>query len=230
MRKLLTIYLVLFSGIYILVSCSSNKDNSAIKNIKTDKSQNINCWVNVNYISCLNSNSIKQCNTKIDNVVLFTDTDKHVWIECYNEYCVFDILKDKKKYSFITYDSISYSLDFINKDSLLLDNELYVTSESWNSLGFEFLSKINGDIFLKKYKKHLKKIYLAADTVFVSYNPFKKVYFLKNTRGCEEMYIVNYKNDSVFIYDFPEKCIPLTSEREARKKLVIKFPEEQLKN
>jgi hypothetical protein len=112
----------------------------------------------------------------------------------------------------------------IDNPVLFLDSLKYAWTkclkEYW---GFDFLSKVKGDAFKTKYETELKRIYDSIDTVLLTYNPYWHIHYLKNENDCKNMYIVEYDNDSISVYDFPNKCETLKKGWDKDKKLFTKW-------
>ena len=199
---------------FIILSCSGGDKFNEITSANK-------YWVNIDYLRCIENNSPCYCESYIDKSVLILDS--------LNVMEIYGIGVESKSYKiyntqnrhFIVDNNDTIYFHFDKTNMLKMNGKSYISSNKWNNVGERFIDKINGDFFKKKYKNEIKNF--KKDKLFISCNKYYNMHFLSLGTNCKDTYILEYDNDSIFIYDFINKCEGKKINFKFQKKLILKF-------
>lgn len=204
---------------FILCSCCGISNNTEVNNDKIKKN-----WINIEYLNCIHNNSPCKCQNSIKNTAIFLDSFYSMDIVRFEKepvnYKIYN-KNDMEKYIIQDNDTIKLLLNN-NIDTLYLGQQTFVSNQKWEEYGSKFLDKLNGDVFLKKYGNIIGGIF-SKNSIRIYCNQYLNAMIISNGRGCKSNYILEFSEDSIYIYDFLNSCEGKSLNWKINKKLLISF-------
>lgn len=215
-RYIKTLIINILVGVFFF-ACIQKDNQKNVANQKHEKAilERIKvreCWIRIDFLEYINKRFPNTGVVYDPLPVLFLNSLSSAEIQCFNEFCSYSIEKNGNDYYFIDYDSIIYNIELVNADTLFLNNKIYVSNENWNES--YFLNKLKGDAFKKNYENELNRVFKSIDTILLDYISYLNIYIIENKKGCQSSencnsYILEFHKDSISVYDFPNKNMPL---------------------
>jgi hypothetical protein len=238
MNKTLFFVLILIFSTLLFTTCNRSNNKKVLNSADSTRTHYKSirkCWIDAKYLKLLKESYPKKYYWDYKEPVFFLDSFKHALIPCFNEFCMYIIQKNNAVYNFIVHDyntdeDSTYVIKVLNADTLLLNNQIYISNENWDDkndnevslIDKNFVIYIKGEIFKEKYRIQLQKLNISFDTCALSYAPDWKCNIISYGDDCKKTLIVEFKIDSIFIYKFLNIC-GIKKYQKIEKELLIKF-------
>lgn len=212
-----------FLLITFLWGCSHKLTDNNEFELKAESEKVNRFWINKRYLNCLEKSSPCSClyeNDDFSMVILNSlnsiETEGHGVENTSHKIYTY---KDKK---YILFEKDTLQVSFNSEKNLVIGDDQYVTDDDWRDN--DYVNQINAGV-LKRYDNQVKEVYgnksLKSLTIYC--NPYSGVHYLSLGENCKNEKIIDYKNDSIYIYDFLNSCAPKSIDFKIEKKLLIKF-------